>query len=295
MRKHNKRRVLAMLLCSILILFCGCSTASEKYKRISFESDTLGEALTCITENTSVEYNADETFASSISIYQIKERNISKKELRKLMEAFEFPDDPYELEHKGNSINIALLSYTDSSRGYVEMSETELEALAWEMFNKIPFMEGEYEYGGIKGWLTVEGHGEKHFERVKVSFYPVLDGVRVIGDNKCEMWFDGGGLVEIQINLYDFKKIGTMDVVSLEDAKTQIMEPDDFSIDDTNRTVDKLQVDSVKMYLVNQHSRDCEILQPMYTFCGTAKLNDKSDSEFKSKVIAIPESMTYEE
>ena len=63
------------------------------------------------------------------------------------------------------------------------MTEEELEALAWEEFNKIPFLEGEYEYYGIRGEDTISDSEGKHTTRVLVSFYPVLDGARVIGDN----------------------------------------------------------------------------------------------------------------
>ena len=109
------------------------------------------------------------------------------------------------------------------------------------------------------------------------------------------MWFDGSGLVEIIIRMYDFEKTGTMDMVALADAETRIKTPDDLSIDDAVGTVDTLRVDRVKLLLVNQYSRGCTILQPVYNFIGTATSENGDQAEFKSKVIAIPEAMTYEE
>ena len=56
----------------------------------------------------------------------------------------------------------------------------------------------------------------------------------------------------------------------------------------------KLQVDNVNLRLVNQYSSGCTILQPMYSFVGTATFDDNSQAEFISRIIAIPESYTYE-
>lgn len=290
-----KKRVFAIILCCILLLLCGCNSTTKKYKRISFESNTLGEELKTINEDAIVVNNADETFASQISIYEIKARDISDLECKQMMENLGFPSNPYEFKHSGNSIHINLAGMLDTSRGYYNMTEEELEALAWENFNKIPFIEGEYEYYGIRGEDAISDSEGKHITRVLVSFYPVLETARVIGENRCDMWFDGSGLVEIIIRMYDFEKIGTMDMMALEDAEARIKTPDDLSMADTVGTVETLQVDRVKLLLINQYSRGCVILQPVYNFIGTATSKSGNQTEFKSKVIAIPESLTYED
>lgn len=59
--------------------------------------------------------------------------------------------------------------------------------------------------------------------------------------------------------------------------------------------IDKLQVERVKLLFVNQFYRGCIILQPIYIFIGTAIDIDGDHVEFHSKVIAIPESYTYED
>ena len=290
------KRVFICLLCCVLLLLCGC--ASE-YKRICFDSETLDEAKKHIDENTVVINKANASFSSQISIYNIKERTISDKEFQQLSDNLGIQEDashPYSyVEHDENEISINLASFTDTSRGYFNMTEEELEKKAWEVFNKIPFMDGEYEYSGIRGEMNIQDSQEKHITRVLVSFYPILDGARVIGNNRCDLWFDGSGLVELYIAQYDFEKTGTMDMVPLADAETRIKTPDDFSVEDATGAVDTLQVDRVKLLLINQHSRGCTILQPVYNFIGTATFENGSQSEFKSKVIAIPESMTYDE
>ena len=182
--------------CAVVIAQLRNTSASD-LKAMLF----LGGEFQSIDENAAVVNNANKTFASQISIYEIKERPNYDQECKQMLENLGFPADPDDLEHDGNRIYISLAGMLDTSRGYYNMTEEELEALAWEEFNKIPFMEGEYEYYGIRGEDAIEDSEGKHITRVLVSFYPILDGVLVIGDNRCDMWFDGSGLVEIVIRM----------------------------------------------------------------------------------------------
>ena len=90
-----------------------------------------------------------------------------------------------------------------------------------------------------------------------------------------------------------------MDLVALEDAEARLKSPDDLDVgtlgEQPYKKVDILQVDRIAIRLINQYAKGCTILQPIYFFAGTATLEDNSTSEFSSKVIAIPEEMTYEE
>ena len=293
----TKVRIKALIagLCAAMLL-SSCSSEPKRYKRISFESEALEEKTECINENTSVLNTAREEFVEQMPIYEISERVISDNERQQLMAVLGLPTNPYMFEHEGNRILINLARYTDHSRGYFELTEEELEELAWKTFNKIPFMEGEYEYVGFRGEQSVsDAKGNKYIERVLVSFYRVIDGARVTGDSQCNLWFDGSGLVELSIDLYDYKKIGTMDMVPLSEAATKIKTPDKFYCEKATGSIDTLRVDRVKLFLVNQYSRGCAILQPMYTFYGTANIEGGKQADFRSSVIAIPESMTYEE
>ena len=293
--KINKQGVLFVILCCVMLL-SGCSKGNDKYRRISFETDTLEERLSFVSEDTVVNYDATGTFPTQLPIYEIGERVITDGERQRLMDNLGIPANPYYFEHEGNKLSIVLASYTASSkRGYFTKSETELEDMAWKAFSQIPFMEGEYEYVGFRGEQSVSIGGVKHIERVLVSFFRLVDGVRVVGESQCDIWFDGSGLVEIHLNLFDYKKTGTMDVVPLSEAATKLNCPDDFSAEGATGVADTLKVNNVKMFLVNQYSRGCVILQPMYTFYGTAYFEDDMQKDFSSKVIAIPETMTYEE
>ena len=132
--------------------------------------------------------------------------------------------------------------------------------------------------------------------RVAVRFNRVLDGVRVAGDDRCDLWFNANGFVEIYAKTYDYKKTGTMDLVSYESAVQRIKNPDSLSVDGsaTDQKLQALCAEQVELYFINQNSRGCTILQPIYNFKGTAASAGGKEGEFQSKIIAIPESYTYE-
>lgn len=296
-----KKRILAILLCCVLFLLCGCKTEpvaeQKKYKRISFESEALGDEIDRISDNAIVKIDANESIPNHMPIYKITEHKISENEFQQMLDNLgisttSYPDGDYELD--GNHIYVSLADATDFSRGYFDMTDEEVEAAAWEVFNKIPFMEGEYECVGIlnRYWLD-DGTGV-HTTRAGVGFYRLLDGVRVVSAQTCVLYFDGSGFVEASLTLYDYENINTMDIVTLDDAETRIKTPDDITIG-KNGNVNLIEVERVKLLLINQYSRGCTILQPIYNFIGTATLEDGTQTEFSSKVIAIPEEMTYEE
>lgn len=292
-----KIRVGIVMLCCALLL-CGCNMKHEKYQRISFDSDTLGESLEqYISDDTVVVNKAAETFPTQMPIYEITERNITEQEFQKLQQQLETPDYTshwHGMKLEGNKISG---SFADFGTGKFTMTEDELEALAWKTFNQIPFMDGDYEYYGIRGEEKLSNSEGEYTTRVMVSFYRFLDGVRVIGNDRCDLWFNDSGLVAIDITQFDYEQVGVMDTVTLEDATNKIKTPDAFSIrtnQDPEHIVETLQVDRIKLLLVNQYSEGCTVLQPIYNFMGTASLEDGSEAEFSSKVIAIPESYTYE-
>jgi hypothetical protein len=295
-----KKRSIAIILCCALLLLCGCNSHPDKYKRISFESESMGEQLSYIKDDMVVVNKSCETFSAQMPIYQIKQQVILEEECQKMLVNLGLDGKRYfEYEHNGNYLDINLASRTDFERGYFNMTEDAAKKLAWELFNKIPFMEGEYECLGIRENIEVRDAEGSHIARAGVVFCRMLDGLRVTGDENCTLYFDGSGLVEIRIRLYDYEKVGMMDVVSLMDAESQLKTPDDFDIRTSNlaqdNKVDILKVENVYQRLVNQHSNGCEILQPIYFFKGTATLEDNTQAEFSSKIIAIPESMTYED
>lgn len=298
-----KKRIVAMFICCVLLLLSACNAKSlaelRKYKRISFESETLGDETAKISEETNVTFIAMETFQTEMPIYTISKHAVSKQELDKMEENLGITKWHWK-DTDGYEVLYRVAPYSDPGRGSfytLNMSDTELEELAWETFNKIPFLDGEYEYVGKTGEMTVwtMESGEYQATEVTVSFCRRIDGVRVVGNEKCNLTFDASGLVEIHVAMFDYKKTGTMDMVSLEDAKERVKTPDYFSVEQDVDAMKELCVERIQLSLVNQFSRGCTILQPIYTFYGAATLEGGNQTEFKSRVIAIPEEMTYEE
>lgn len=294
-----KKLVIILLICCLLMFGC-----QVRFQRISFESDTLDEDLNNHLDASTVVINTvNEDFPTQLPMYEISEREISEEEFTQMLKQLGVSNDYssfYHLELEGNTISGTLAEFDSPYRGYFDslnMSDEELEELAWETFKKIPFMEGEYEYLGITVTDTLSDSEGEHITRVGVSFRRCLDDIRILGNDICRLYFDGSGLVQVNITVYDYELVGTMDLISLDNAVDRLISPDDFSIDANSggtNIAKTLQTEKVKMIWVNQHSNGCEILQPIYYFSGMATLEDGNQVEFSSKVIAIPESYTYE-
>lgn len=294
------KRLTLVIICCFLFVLSGCS---KKFQRISFDSDTLGEALTqYVDADTMVEATLEESFPSQFPVYEISTREISEEEFQQMMQNLGIEDmgtSAHRFKLHGNKISGSLVSITDTTRGYFDMTEEELEDLAWETFEKLPFMDGTYEYLGIKSTTTISDAEGTHITRAGVSFRRLLGDVRVVGSDQCYLYFDGTGLVELNIELYAYKETGSMDMVTLESAFNRIKNPDAFSVTTENDAqvlgaIDALRVEQIKLLYVNQYNQGCTILQPVYNFIGTATDENGEQAEFQSIVIAIPESYTYE-
>ena len=137
-----------------------------------------------------------------------------------------------------------------------------------------------------------------YIESKRVSFRRLIDGVRVIGNDICDLYFDSNGLYDIEIKFYDYEKTGELDMLTLDEAVAKIKEPDAFVLESaTNRNfsgaADKLTIERTKLLFVNRYSDGCEILQPVYNLMGTAE-NTGGSVEFSARIIAIPEKYTHE-
>lgn len=286
--------VLIVLVFCVVAMLIGCD---HRYQRISFASEMLGDSMQCIHEQTAVMNMAKADFPQTLPIYQIKENSITLSEIMQMENQLGITNWYYK-EHSGNKFVGLIAPYDDPARGYfyeLNMSDDELEALAWETFRKIPFLPGEYEYLGISGESTIWNleHGER-ISSVTVSFRRTLNKIRILGSDVCKLTFDGSGLQEIIITSFDYKEIGQMNLIPMEDALSKVKSPDYFSLSQNMETIDTLRVDKIKLLLVNQYYNGCTILQPIYNFIGKAVSAEDFEGEFSSRVIAIPESYTYE-
>ncbi len=284
----------ALCLCFVFVL-SGCT---EKFKRISFDDEALDSSLDkYIDADTEVLYNGKTEYPAQLPIYEISKRDITQDEFDQMLENLNLAAYAHKFDYEGNKIIGNWVSYTDRTSGYFEMSDEALEKLAWETFKKIPFLDGEYKYLGIKSNLTISDSEGTHVTRVGVSFRKHLNDLRILGNDRCILYFDARGLCEIVIETYDYKEIGTMDLVKHDEALSKIKTPDYFSLKneyiDQTRAYDTLRTNESLLVWYNLFSKDCSILQPIYIFEGTASGTDLNDSEFTSMVIAVPESYTY--
>lgn len=53
----------------------------------------------------------------------------------------------------------------------------------------------------------------------------LIDGVRVIGNDICDLYFNSKGLYDIEIKFYDYEKTGELDMLTLDDAVAKVKEP----------------------------------------------------------------------
>ena len=310
-----------IVLCIALLFLSGCginqmpntqpipnsakANNEGRYLRITLKSPSMGkdELPYFINDDTSVHIKTEKEFSTQMPIYEIKPHYISGADFQKMQENLEIKEHDRawwcKLELDKNTVTGTIAPFDDIERGYyanLQWTDEELEEHAWEVFNKIPFLEGEYSYAGITGTDTIWSINTGEIvTRVSVSFLRLVDGVRVTGYDSCVISFDGSGFVAMNIQMFDYKQIGTMDLVPLEDAQARIKTPDSFSFKSyCSSKTETLEVDGTDLYLVNQYHRGCTILQPVYNFSGTATLEDGTESRFSSQVIAIPESYTYE-
>ena len=290
-----KKKILILTICFVFVfVFSGCS---ERYKRISFEDEMTRSLDKYIDGETEVIYNENAEFPTQLPIYEISKRNITQYEFKQMLKNLNVTAHADQFEHKENKIIGNWVPYTDRTREDFEMSDEDLEKLAWGTFEKIPFLSGDYRYQGIKSDLTISDSEGTHVRRVGVSFRRYLNDLRILGNDRCMLYFDAHGLCEIVIELYEYKEIDTMDLIKFDEAFAKIKEPDYFSLknEDINqlKAYETLRTDDVRLFWYNQYLNECTILQPVYVFTGTALGEACQESEFTAHVIAIPESYTY--
>lgn len=295
-----------------LLLLSSCS-AGGPYKRIILGAEMLGDKLdimeTTIVGKTKVECAAEESYSDKMPVYKITPRTITREEFQTMAvflgiegEILEY-DNKMKLESNNNNLLLedgnTLSFWGDNGiREAMTQTDAELETASKAIFDILPLIEGEYEYLGVTSEQMVSSSDGDYIESKRVSFRRLIDGVRVIGNDICDLYFDSNGLYDIEIKFYDYEKTGELDMLTLDEAVAKVKEPDAFVLESaTNRNfsgaADKLTIERTKLLFVNQYSDGCEILQPVYNLMGTAE-NTGGSVEFSARIIAIPEKYTHE-
>lgn len=265
-----------------------------KYQRISFNSETLCGDTAQIDPNAAIVNHSDVVFPQVLPKYKITKRTITDEEVQIMLRNLGIGSNVSFMEHNGNRIFIRLANYTGDGRKYFDelnYTDEELETLAWDIFNKLPFIEGEYEYLGFRTSTERTDSEGKHIISAVASFRRRLDDIAIAGNDVCNLYFDGSGFLGLRVVLYQYEQVGTMNLMPLDEAIERLKEPDYFSLD--GGTVCKMDVETIRLTWVNQYSDGCTILQPVYYFDGTATMSLGAERAYSAYVIAIPEFYTY--
>lgn len=285
------------ILCCLLVL-AGCS---RTYQRIDLRTEDLGDDVErYIDSNTQIVNTAGGEFMEQIPVYKISKRNISNLEYLWMLNSMGLDQDSVKgyVNIEENCLRVNIKEMFDIM-GEFKLTDEQVEKLAWEAFNKVPFLSGTYVYEGIQETESIYDSQGYYIYRKGVSFRRVIDGIPVKGNDRLEFSFDNSGLVAMYIELYDYTKIDTLDMVPFESAIDKLIFPDYFSLGDGAEetklsTIATFYSENVQLIYGNQYQDGCTILQPIYRFTGTAMDVDGKEDSFVSLVIAIPEEYTYD-
>jgi len=310
-----KKRLISLLLVVVLLL-SACNMQKEgDYKRISLVAETVGDnddvVQTNLVRKAKVESIATETYSDKMPVYKIIPRTISQEEFQKIVDFWgideplmDSTDERFHASsvYRDKSVSVVgneiSCSRSDLKSEPITKSDEELKEDAKAIFDTLPLIEGDYECLGVTSlWTVYENSESSYVETKRVSFRRLIDGVRVIGNDICDFYFNANGLYMAEIRFFDYEKIDEFDMMTLDEAISKVKAPDAFVLEsDTNKNfsgaADKLTIKRTKLLFVNQYSDGCEILQPVYNLMGTAE-NAGGSVDFSSRIIAIPEKYTY--
>ena len=207
-----------------------------------------------IQSTTDMENYSINSYSDKMPVYQITPREISSDEFQEFADSLGFTAEMTMKNKKfakisarakrckrkktlsmpnNNSISY-LIGYGDEEP--LGFTDEELKSKAQTIFNSLPLIEGEYEYLGISSTQTLLLENEEFVVQKRVSFRRLIDGIRVIGNDICDLYFNSTGLSGIQLTFYDYEKTGELDMLTLDDAVAKVKEPDAFILEsETNQ------------------------------------------------------------
>ncbi|MBR4053892.1 MAG: hypothetical protein IKK06_03725 [Clostridia bacterium] len=304
--------VLALLVAVGSIALWAYRSSLAIYKRIDINAPAADGELSVwentVDRGTDTELKAEDAFMKTMSVYEISPRTITEEQFAQLGAFFQMDGEieprktclywewqEHRLWWEENEISYSWSGHVDKA---ITKSDEEMIALAKEIFEALPIIEGEYECLGIGSVQTVHSKAGSFDVKKRICFRRLVDGVRVIGNDLVDIYVGEDGVTEIYMYFYDYIKTDELPMLSLEEAFEKVKEPDAFALEteetDFSGKAEKLTVEKAKLLYVNQFSDGCTILQPVFNLMGTLE-NDTGIAEFSAKIIAIPEKYTYTE
>ena len=283
----------AVVLTCVFVLSALLFTSCQRFKKICFSTESLGEVLDAhITENTSVIGSYELSVPKTVPMYSVSKRALADDEYDLLLAAMNLKEGDSEnnIDRRDNGL-LAFRRFNTNTPDYSFTDEETLRT-AKEIFGTLPVVTGEYECTGINEYVIhTDSKGVEHIQQVGVSFRKLIDGIRVVGNDIVYLYFDNRGIAGIHLELFDYKRIdGAINLTSVDSAYARVKSPDSFDLKEENETIgiiDTLNVEKARLLMVNQYSNGCTVLQPVYSFSGTATDVEGKTSSFTSVVIAF--------
>lgn len=287
-----KKTITLIIVCTLalVLLFTGCQ---RHYKKISFSTESLGEVLqNKITENTSVIRSCEFKSPQSVPMYSISERVLSDDEYNQILSALNIKeDDPNNFIDRRENGLLAYRRFNSNTPDY-SFTDEETLRMAEETIDTLPVITGDYECTGINEYVIhTDSEDVDHIQQVGVSFRKLVDGTRVVGNDIVYLYFDNIGIAGIHIELFEYKILeDKIDLIPFDSAYARIKSPDSFDLREENESIgeiDTLNVEKILLLMVNQYSNGCTVLQPVYSFSGTATDVKGERASFISVIIAV--------
>ncbi len=173
----------AVVLVCVFVLAALLFTSCQRFKKISFSTESLGEVLDAhITENTSVIGSYELSAPKTVPMYSISKRVLTDDEYVQILSLLDIKEDDPKvfIDRKDNSLLVTIRE-PYAKKDY-SVSDEETLRMEKEVFDKIPVISGEYECLGIKSFFTIsdsEGdHGENKDCDIVISNLIICDGCR---------------------------------------------------------------------------------------------------------------------
>lgn len=295
-----------LLLIALCLLLGGCGTGAN-YKRIDL---TVGETTppeitdleAAVGKDTEVICSLPDLLPDTMPVYRIIPHTVTREEAQQFADFFGVTEELNSgMNPEGNGNvwmrdNTLKLSIPQKQDMEMTLSDAQVIEMGGKLLAELTFLPGEYVCEGVTSRRTVTKGDVSYVCYKGLTFYRVLDGVKVRYDDACHIGFTEDGVAEFSITLFEYERMGeSLPLLSLKEVLPQVLDPEDpdaFGTDELMaKPADYIKVEKVEMVYYNQYSRGCTILQPVYCLTGTA-VGGECQTKFRLRVIGLSEKYT---
>lgn len=301
---------LSLIFLALLMFLTSCKIdETQRIRSIMFD-EVNNEDRSKLSTFTEIDNQLNIEYPDKIAIYKATPRNFTEADFEVFRNYFNMNSDDFHITSKMRITNGEITFSVDGNEilydapypnKKITKTEEELKQEAEKILRSLPFVKDEYVYSTTSTRTKVTYHPDETKEGpftvlYTFTFAHVIDGYKVIWDDRCNISFSEDGLQSIDMTFYDYEKYDEVDILSFKEANDKIKSPDVFGLDneDFKGKIKKLKVEKSGLVYVNQcYSYGIDIIQPVITFIGTA-YSDSSESRFTARIKAIPKKYTYD-